>query len=54
MVASEVRSLAGRSAQATKEIKVLINASVVQVAQGSSLKAQALELVLTVAVFKVR
>ncbi len=34
MVASEVRSLAGRSAEAAKEIKVLINASVERVEQG--------------------
>jgi methyl-accepting chemotaxis protein len=36
-VASEVRSLAGRSAEAAKEIKTLINASVERVEQGSAL-----------------
>ena len=39
--ASEVRSLAGRSAQAAKEIKMLINASVERVAQGTTLVDQA-------------
>jgi len=37
VVASEVRMLASRSAQAAKEIKLLINASVVQVEQGTAL-----------------
>ena len=37
VVAAEVRSLAGRSAQAAKEIKELIDASVVRVEQGSVL-----------------
>ena len=37
MVASEVRSLAGRSAEAAKEIKSLINASVERVEQGTAL-----------------
>jgi methyl-accepting chemotaxis protein len=41
VVASEVRALAGRSASAAKEIKVLIDASVQQVAQGSTLVDQA-------------
>lgn len=41
MVASEVRSLAGDSAEAAKEIKHLIGASVDRVAQGSSLVDQA-------------
>ena len=41
VVAAEVRSLAGRSAEAAKEIKSLINASVEQVALGSSQAAQA-------------
>lgn len=41
MVASEVRSLAGRSAEAAKEIKTLINASVERVAQGTALVDQA-------------
>ena len=36
-MASEVRSLAGRSAEAAKEIKSLINASVERVEQGSAL-----------------
>jgi methyl-accepting chemotaxis protein len=35
VVASEVRSLAGRSADAAKEIKKLMHASVEQVAQGT-------------------
>ena len=35
MVASEVRSLAGRSAEAAREIKQLIQASVERVEQGS-------------------
>ena len=37
MVASEVRALAGRSAEAAKEIKHLINASVERVEQGTTL-----------------
>jgi methyl-accepting chemotaxis protein len=37
VVAAEVRSLAGRSAEAAKQIKVLINASVSQVEQGTQL-----------------
>lgn len=37
VVAAEVRSLAGRSAQAAKEVKALIGASVARVAQGSLL-----------------
>jgi methyl-accepting chemotaxis protein len=37
VVAGEVRSLAGRSAEAAKEIKALIGASVEQVAQGTAL-----------------
>ena len=41
MVASEVRSLAGRSAGAAKEIKSLINASVERVEQGTALVDQA-------------
>ena len=41
VVASEVRSLASRSADAAKEIKQLIQASVVQVDQGSALVDQA-------------
>ena len=41
VVASEVRNLAQRSAAAAKEIKTLINNSVTQVDQGSSLVAQA-------------
>lgn len=41
MVASEVRSLAGRSAEAAKEIKVLINTSVERVEQGTVLADQA-------------
>ena len=41
VVASEVRALAGRSASAAKEIKVLIDASVQQVGQGSALVDQA-------------
>jgi hypothetical protein len=40
-VASEVRSLAGRSADAAKEIKSLISASVERVEQGSVLVGQA-------------
>ncbi len=41
VVAAEVRSLAGRSADAAKEIKSLINASVERVAQGTALVDQA-------------
>jgi uncharacterized protein YukE len=41
VVASEVRSLAGRSADAAKEIKALIGASVERVEQGSALVGQA-------------
>jgi methyl-accepting chemotaxis protein-1 (serine sensor receptor) len=41
VVASEVRSLAQRSAQAAKEIKVLITASVSRVEQGTALVDQA-------------
>jgi len=41
VVASEVRSLAQRSATAAKEITELINDSVAQIAQGSSLVEQA-------------
>jgi methyl-accepting chemotaxis protein len=41
VVANEVRSLAGRSADAAKEIKKLINASVGRVAQGSTQVEQA-------------
>ncbi|WP_136255295.1 methyl-accepting chemotaxis protein [Onishia niordana] len=41
VVAGEVRNLAGRSASAAKEIKTLIDASVVQVKQGSTLVEQA-------------
>ena len=41
MVASEVRVLAGRSADAAKEIKTLITASVERVADGSALADQA-------------
>ena len=41
MVASEVRSLAGRSADAAKEIKQLINASVEKVETGSRLVTDA-------------
>ncbi len=41
VVASEVRSLAGRAAAAAKEIKSLINASVVRVEQGTLLVDQA-------------
>jgi len=41
VVAGEVRSLAQRSAEAAKEIKSLINASVERVAQGSDLVDQA-------------
>ena len=40
MVASEVRSLAGRSAQAAKEIKSLINDSVTKVGEGARLVDQ--------------
>jgi methyl-accepting chemotaxis protein len=40
-VASEVRSLAGRSADAAKEIKQLINASVERVEQGTTLLDEA-------------
>lgn len=41
VVAAEVRSLAGRSAEAAKEIKGLISASVERVAQGTTLVDQA-------------
>jgi methyl-accepting chemotaxis protein len=41
VVATEVRNLAGRSAEAAKEIKSLINASVERVEQGSALVNQA-------------
>jgi methyl-accepting chemotaxis protein len=41
VVAGEVRNLAQRSAQAAKEIKTLINASVTRVDQGSALVSQA-------------
>ena len=41
VVANEVRSLAARSAEAAKEIKKLINASVERVAQGSAQVEQA-------------
>jgi len=41
VVAKEVRSLAGRSAEAAKEIKILINASVEKVEHGTSLVDQA-------------
>ncbi len=41
VVANEVRSLAGRSADAAKEIKTLINASVERVEQGTALVDQA-------------
>jgi len=41
VVAGEVRSLAGRSAEAAKEIKALINDSVERVEQGSALVDQA-------------
>jgi methyl-accepting chemotaxis protein len=41
VVAAEVRSLAGRSAEAAKEIKSLINASVERVDQGTALVDQA-------------
>ncbi|WP_042417552.1 methyl-accepting chemotaxis protein [Comamonas aquatica] len=41
VVAAEVRSLAGRSAEAAKEIKTLITASVEQIAQGSALADRA-------------
>nr|WP_052370001.1 methyl-accepting chemotaxis protein [Comamonas aquatica] len=41
VVAAEVRSLAGRSAEAAKEIKALITASVQRVEQGTSLVDQA-------------
>ncbi|CAM8667877.1 Tar Methyl-accepting chemotaxis protein [Comamonadaceae bacterium] len=41
VVAAEVRSLAGRSAEAAKEIKSLINASVERVEMGSTLVDQA-------------
>jgi methyl-accepting chemotaxis protein len=41
VVAAEVRSLAGRSANAAKEIKGLIHASVARVGEGSALVAQA-------------
>ena len=37
MVASEVRSLAGRSVEAAKEIKTLINVSVERVEAGTAL-----------------
>ena len=41
VVAIEVRSLAGRSAEAAKEIKTLINASVERVEHGTTLVDQA-------------
>jgi len=41
VVAGEVRSLAGRSAEAAKEIKALITASVERVGEGSELATQA-------------
>ncbi|WP_267889731.1 methyl-accepting chemotaxis protein [Herbaspirillum camelliae] len=41
VVAGEVRSLAGRSAEAAKEIKILINASVERVEQGTTLVDEA-------------
>ena len=41
VVAGEVRSLAGRSSEAAKEIKALINASVERVEQGTALVDQA-------------
>jgi hypothetical protein len=41
VVAAEVRSLAGRSAEAAKEIKSLISASVERVEQGTTLVCQA-------------
>ena len=41
VVATEVRALAGRSAEAAKEIKTLINASVERVEQGTALVDQA-------------
>ncbi|SHF55756.1 methyl-accepting chemotaxis sensory transducer with TarH sensor [Modicisalibacter ilicicola DSM 19980] len=41
VVASEVRNLASRSAEAAKEIKALIDSSVVQVQQGSTLVEEA-------------
>jgi methyl-accepting chemotaxis protein-1 (serine sensor receptor) len=41
VVATEVRNLAGRSAEAAKEIKVLIDASVSRVGQGTALVDQA-------------
>jgi methyl-accepting chemotaxis protein len=41
VVAGEVRSLAGRSAQAAREIKVLIDASVTRVERGAALADQA-------------
>ena len=41
VVASEVRNLAGRSSEAAREIKTLINASVERVAQGTQLVDQA-------------
>lgn len=41
VVTSEVRTLAGRSAEAVKEIKVLINASVERVERGTRLVADA-------------
>ena len=41
MVASEVRSLAGRSAEAAKEIKQLIGTSVEKVEAGSRLVQEA-------------
>lgn len=43
VVAGEVRTLAGRSAEAAKEIKALISESVAQVEKGSSLVASAEE-----------
>jgi methyl-accepting chemotaxis protein len=41
VVAAEVRNLAGRSAEAAKAVKVLINTSVERVEQGSALVSQA-------------
>ncbi|MBB4845834.1 methyl-accepting chemotaxis protein [Paucibacter oligotrophus] len=41
VVAAEVRSLAGRSAQAAKEIKTLISETIAQVERGSDLVSQA-------------
>jgi methyl-accepting chemotaxis protein len=44
VVATEVRNLAGRSAQAAKEIKALINDSVVKVSEGAKLVDQSGEM----------